>query len=94
MRNVIEVHKAILDVVVEYENEIVNDGKEGLIISLKKVHTSMMYSPPELLYSSYFFKVISEMLNQYISMEDYNDYIWCKEIIDIFTDQTYNKCKN
>lgn len=93
MRSIIEVFSDISDVVEEYKDEIINDYKEEFIYSLNKMNDSMMYSAPEQLKSNYFFYILSNILNDYINDVDYETKIWCKKIIDIFTDSK-NKCKN
>lgn len=95
MRSIIEVFVGIFEIVDEYKDDIINDYKEDLIYSINKMSDTMMYSPPEQLNSPYFYFILSNILNQYIKESDYETKIWCKKIIDIFTDPTYvYKCKN
>ena len=95
MRSIIKVFSDIAEIVEEYKDEIINDYKEDLIYSLNKMKESMIYSPPEQLDSSYFFYILSNILNQYIKERDYETKIWCKKIVDIFMNPTYKyKGKN
>jgi len=61
-----------------------NDKFSILKIKLHKMLQSMCYSPPEKIFSSYYWNITSEELNHYISLDDYNNIDWAKEAIDIF----------
>ena len=58
--------------------------KETFLYRLDKLRNSMLYAAPELLESNYFFIKLQDIINNSISVEDYDNFTWCKEVIDIF----------
>lgn len=63
--------------------------KETFLYRLDKLRNSMLYAAPELLESKYFFIKLQDIINNSISVEDYDTIPWCKEVIDIFMDPNY-----
>ena len=57
--------------------------------NLKDIMTSIPYSAPEKLFSNYYWILLENIVNNYISEDDYNDINkpYCKEIINILTDK-------
>ncbi len=79
-RNVLTVFKNIY-----YEIPLDNDNykiKKELIDSF----SSISWDPPEKINSNHYWKVLSFILNKYISQDDYKNIDWCKKVIDIFQD--------
>ena len=48
--------------------------------------SSIAWDPPEKIHSNYYWKVLSFILNKYISQDNYKNIDWCKKVIDIFQD--------
>ena len=71
------------------EKDAINYEKEDLLTDLNKMKLDMCYAAPEYLNSPHFFQVLGNILNRHISPQDYNEYEWCKKIIDIFRDPNY-----
>lgn len=85
MRNICNIVYTINDII-KYNKKDVNIGFINAIDSLIK---SISYSAPELLETNYYFKVLAQILNHYISKDDYIDVSkpWAKDIIDVFTNK-------
>ena len=80
MRSVTQViQKIISEIPDEY-----NTMKE----EFKKIFESIAWAPPEKIRSSYYWNAISNILNNHITMEDYQQKEWCKKVIDIFQEPT------
>ena len=88
MRNIIVIVDDIYKIACHHNNAIAHE-KDELLTELNKMKTTMLYAAPEYLDSSHFFQVLGNILNRYISPQDYKEMEWCKEIIDIFRDPNY-----
>ena len=88
MRNIIVIVDDIYRIASHHNVAFANE-KEELLIELNKMKTNMLYAAPEYLKSSHFFQVLGNILNRYISTQDYNEHEWCRKIIDIFRDPNY-----
>jgi len=75
-------------------NMIPNDVIDNKFITLKsnlqKILRSMCYAPPEKIYSIYFWNITSDELSHYITIDDYNNIKWVKEMIDIYQNKSNN----
>tara|TARA_Y100000992_G_C21271929_1_gene497424 strand:+ start:1824 stop:2096 length:273 start_codon:yes stop_codon:yes gene_type:complete len=80
--------RSVLDVFNGICNEIPLDNNK-IKKELKKSFASVSWDAPEKLNSNYYWNVLSNILNKYISEDDYNNIPWCKKVIDIFQDENY-----
>ncbi len=69
-------------------NEIPS-GNQELKQNIMNTITNVRWAPPEKLNSTYYWNEIGNVLNQFISAEDYDTKEWCKRVIDIFQDPKY-----
>ena len=61
--------------------------KEILINDIQKVFENIERAPPEKITSNFYWNELSYVLNNHISVDDYNEKEWCKKVIDIFQDK-------
>jgi hypothetical protein len=71
-------------------NDIVDNKFTTLKANLQKILKNMCYAPPEKIYSTYYWNITSVELSQYITIDDYNNIEWVKEMIDIYQNKTSN----
>ena len=58
-----------------------------------KLRTSLSHTAPEHLIgkdSGYNFNLLQNIVNRHFTQNDYDTINWCRDIIDIFQDPTYN----
>ena len=87
MRDIRVIIAQIVDIISK-NNFTINNKFVILNNKLKKMLQSMCYSPPEKIFSPHYWHIISAELNNYISIDDYNNIDWVKELIDIFQDKS------
>ena len=73
-----------------FPTDIVDNKFNTLKTNLQKILRSMCYAPPEKIYSIYFWNITSDELSHYITIDDYNNIKWVKEMIDIYQNKTNN----
>ena len=79
--------RSVLDVFNGIYNEIPLDNDNYKIKKeLTDSFSSIAWDPPEKIHSNHYWKVLSCILNKYISEDDYKNIDWCKKVIDIFQD--------
>jgi len=83
-RNVGIILSSMLD---EFPQELDIDKFIILKESLEKVHDNIIRSAPEIIHSNYFWNIISDYLNSFVTAQDYSNIQWIKHVIDIFTNQ-------
>jgi hypothetical protein len=65
------------------------------ILEINDYLTQLHFVAPEMLgQSQKHWHDFSNILNKYITQDDYNTIPWCKTVIDIFTDPNYNFINN
>ena len=77
--------RSVLDVLNGICNEIPLDNNK-IKKELTDSFSSIAWDPPEKIHSNHYWKVLSSILNKYISEDDYKNIDWCKKVIDIFQD--------
>jgi hypothetical protein len=77
--------RSVLDVFNGICNEIPLDNNK-IKKELTDSFSSIAWDPPEKIHSNHYWKVLSCILNKYISEDDYKNIDWCKKVIDIFQD--------
>jgi len=80
MRSVTQVTQKIISEIPDEHNSMKEE--------FKKIFESIAWAPPEKIKSSYYWNAISNILNNHITMEDYQQKEWCKKVIDIFQEPT------
>lgn len=90
MRDVRVVTAQIVNMFPTIPNDIVDNKFTTLKANLQKILKSMCYAPPEKIYSTYYWNITSNELSQYITIDDYNNIEWVKEMIDIYQNKTSN----
>ena len=88
MRNVLFIAQTLHDTIPD-DCDIKFDGFKRLIY--RDVITSIPYSPQEKLLSNYYWNILGNLANKYITIDDYNNIDWCKKYIDIFQDPNYSE---
>lgn len=89
MRVIGAVSKDLYDIIPENnENNKFNILKSKIE---KDIIKSIIYSPNEIIKSSWYWNKLSLLLNEFITQDDYDNIQWCKELIDIFLDPNYKK---
>jgi|TARA_B100001287_G_scaffold235848_1_gene208185 hypothetical protein len=96
MRSVVTVLEGMHNILTTKYNGIIEENEKAsdLHRAFNKIRISMSYAAPELLIgesSFQYFHKITNILNHYISHDDYIQYPWCRDIIDIFQDPNYGK---
>ena len=82
MRNPIRVACGIL--------EIIPKDQQDFIFDINNYVTHLTFVAPEVLGKDpKHWHKFSQILNKYISQDDYNNTEWCKGVINIFTDPNY-----
>ena len=86
MRDVYLVTSSIYEILNQYKDYNINID---LVKSLESLLRSMTYSAPEILQTTYYFNELSNILNTYVTQDDYNntEKPWAKKIIDILIDK-------
>ena len=80
MRSVTQVTKQIISEIPDEYNTMKEE--------FEHIFESIAWAPPEKIKSSYYWNILSNILNKYITMEDYQQNEWCKKVIDIFQEPT------
>ena len=80
MRSVSEVTKRII-IEIPHEYNI-------MIKECNEIFQSIAWAPPEKIKSSYYWNLLSMILNKHITMEDDQEKEWCKKVINIFQEPT------
>ena len=83
-RNIIIILGRMLE---EFPQDITNENHRSLKHHFEKTSESLKFSPPEAIDSTYYWKIVGNYLNIYVSQDDYNAVPWIKNVIDIFTDK-------
>ena len=47
------------------------------------------FRPPEMIFSNYFWDILNDIVNKYVTMEDSQNIEWCKKFIEIYLDPDY-----
>lgn len=93
MRNIFIVVGDIYDVILNSQEQIEKSDKKYIINDIKNLYDSMCYAPPESIHSSFYFGGLQEIMNAYISQDDYIENDWCRKCIDIFLNPSYGSDK-
>lgn len=80
IRNIIIKHKQINPHCLKLHN-VFND--------VDKLYESLQYYAPEHLHSNHPFLQLQDVMNFHVNQDDYINFNWCKDIIDIFLDPNY-----
>lgn len=66
-------------------------SNEGKLVNedISNILDSLPWDPPEKINSNHYWNILSNILTKYITQDDYNKKIWCKNVIDIFRDPNY-----
>lgn len=67
-----------------------NEKNKKMKYEIKKyILDPLPFKPPEIIFSQYFWNQLQMIINQNITLEDYNNIEWCKTFIDIYQDPNY-----
>lgn len=68
-------------------------SEEGINVNndISDILKSLPWDPPEKVNSNHYWNILSNILTRYITIEDYNEKTWCKNVIDIFRDPNYGE---
>ena len=94
MRHLLLVLNGMQEVLTVKYNGIIDCNEQAKIIHDRfiELRTSLSHTAPEHLigeHSLYNFNQLQNIVNNYITYDDYNNIAWCREMIDIFQDPNY-----
>ena len=87
MRDVRVVTAQIVNII---PTDVLDNKFTTLKTNLQKILRNMCCAPPEKIYSNYYWNITSDELSHYITIDDYNNIEWVKEMIDIYQNKTSN----
>lgn len=95
MRHLLIVLNGMQEVLTVKYNGIINSNEKAKTIhdAFAEFRSSLSHTAPEFLIgkdSGYYFNIMQNIVNKYISQNDYDTIDWCRDIIDIFQDPNYN----
>jgi hypothetical protein len=95
MRHLLIVLNGMQEVLTVKYNGILDSDEKAKTIheAFVKLRTSLSHTAPEHLIgkdSGYNFNLLQNIVNRHFTQNDYDTINWCRDIIDIFQDPTYN----
>lgn len=95
MRNLLIVLNGMQEVLTAKYNGIIDSDEKAKTIhdAFAELRSSLSHTAPEHLIgkdSGYNFNILQNIVNKYITQNDYDTIDWCRDIIDIFQDPDYN----
>lgn len=93
MRNVFMVVGDIYEILLQNKTLVEHSDKKDILHDVKNLYDSLCYAPPETINSTHYFGVLQDIMNYYVSQDDYVGISWCRQCIDIFLDPNYGSDK-
>jgi len=95
MRHLIIVLNGMQEVLTVKYNGIIDSNEKAKSVhdAFAEFKSSLSHTAPEYLigkYSGYNFNILQNIVNNYITQNDYDTIDWCRDIIDIFQDPNYS----
>lgn len=95
MRHLLIVLNGMQEVLTVKYNGIINSNEKAKTLhdAFAEFRSSLSHTAPEHLIgkdSGYNFNIMQNIVNKYITQNDYDTIDWCRDIIDIFQDPNYN----
>lgn len=90
MRNILILITDIRDIIIKHKQINPHCLKlQNVFNDVDKLYESLQYYAPEHLHSDHPFLQLQDIMNFHINQDDYINFNWCKNIIDIFLDPNY-----
>lgn len=88
MRDIMIVANDIHEIIIE-NKDILGESKEMMLKDMESLHVTLVHSAPEALNTQRNFIILQNIMNHYITQDDYDKVEWCKRCIDILIDPNY-----